>query len=77
MDKDPKLTATFKFLNGHKAIVVPLMHPSLPNNDRYRKPAGYPPGSIGEIALIEEGWTASRKLKVTTSVINPPSATFA
>jgi hypothetical protein len=39
----------------HRAVVVPLAHPSMPNGSR-RKPKGYSPGWKGELEVIRAGW---------------------
>lgn len=42
----------------HKANVVAIAHPSLPNS-RKRQPLGFSPGKTGEIELIRAGWNRS------------------
>jgi hypothetical protein len=39
----------------HQAAIVPLAHPSLPNNGR-RRPDGYAAGRQGEVEIVRAGW---------------------
>ena len=51
--------AGFRLGDGstHRAVVVPIAHPSRPNGCR-RKPAGFSPGRKGEIEAVRAGWRA-------------------
>jgi hypothetical protein len=61
LDCRPILDAIFELNDPpiHRAVVVPIAHPSLPNN-RNRKPVGFSPGQRGEVELIRAGWHQSR-----------------
>ena len=61
LDATPLIpNAGFQLSSGwiHRAVVVPLAHPSMPNGSR-RKPSGYSPGWKGEMEVIRAGWGES------------------
>ena len=61
LDATPLIpNAGFQLSSGwiHRAAVVPLAHPSMPNGSR-RKPSGYSPGWKGEMEVIRTGWGES------------------
>jgi hypothetical protein len=49
--------AAFRLSSGlaHCSVLVPIAHPSLPNNRR-RKPIGWSAGRVGEIEIVRDGW---------------------
>jgi hypothetical protein len=51
-------SAGFRFGDGttHRAVVVPIAHPSLPNGGR-RKPRGFSSGHRDEVEVVQAGWT--------------------
>jgi uracil-DNA glycosylase len=53
-------SAGFAMADGstHRATVVPIAHPSLPNRGR-RRLRGYSTGGLGEIEAVMAGWRAS------------------
>jgi hypothetical protein len=58
LDAHPlEMGARFELNGGsiHKAVVVPIAHPSMPNGGR-RNPRGFSAGKQGEIELLRAGW---------------------
>jgi len=59
IDATPMISAEFLLSDGiHRATVVAIAHPSLPNGSR-RTPKGFSPGKQGEIELLRAGWAQS------------------
>lgn len=60
LDAQPlEMAARFELNGGsvHKAVVVPIAHPCLPNGGT-KNPRGFSAGKQGEIELLRDGWRA-------------------
>jgi hypothetical protein len=67
LDANPLIVAAEFGLDDsrvHTSVVVPIAHPSMPNNGK-RSPRWFPPGKKGEIELLRTGWTIARRNRLS------------